>query len=216
MRMTSLNVDNVNMNEPKQSPDPDERRYHHGNLRAALIDAGLMALERSESGPLSLRAIARDVGVSANAAYRHFADKDALLRALAAEGFRRFARRQADTLGPEPRALTVESARAYVEFARQHPALFRLMFSGAVRAGEGDELQQAGVSAFKALLNASAREAGVEPTSDQALVIAIRHWSFVHGLSHLLLDGQLDSLGDRQHALIEQVLALARVPGHLI
>src|SRR3989344_594769 len=78
---------------PSPHTKPD-RAYHHGDLRNALIDAGLTALEAQDASELSLRALARELGVSANAVYRHFADKEALLSALAAEGFRRFAREQ--------------------------------------------------------------------------------------------------------------------------
>ncbi len=69
--------------------------YHHGDLRAAVIAAGLKRLEAGDGGELGLRALARDVGVSATALYRHFPDKEALLDALADEGLRRLGARQA-------------------------------------------------------------------------------------------------------------------------
>jgi hypothetical protein len=87
MRMKSWNVDNVNiMSSLPPAASKPARTYHHGDLRNALIDAGLAALEVHDASELSLRALARDLGVSANAVYRHFADKNALLAALAAAG----------------------------------------------------------------------------------------------------------------------------------
>lgn len=187
-----------------------DRSYHHGNLRAALIEAGLAALEKGEDGPLSLRAIARDVGVSANAAYRHFTDKQALLGALAAEGFRRFAQAQTEALahahGSEDARLT--TGRAYIGFARRHPALFRLMFSHFLHASLDPELLQAAQASFEVLLTWSAQDSGTAPHSPEAMRQAVARWSIVHGLSHLLLDGQLAFLGEPTDELVEQVLAL--------
>lgn len=185
------------------------RTYHHGNLRAALIEAGLAALEKSEQGELSLRAIAREVGVSANAAYRHFASKDDLLSALAAEGFRRFAAGQAAAM-QHPTASDARTgaagAKAYVAFAQANPALFRLMFSHFLYASESADLKEAASAAFQALLEASAQRAGVPVDSRQALLAALANWSMVHGLSHLMLDGQLSSFGVGMDELIESMI----------
>lgn len=187
-----------------------DRSYHHGNLRAALIEAGLAALEHSDEGPLSLRAIARDVGVSANAAYRHFADKQALLSALAAEGFRRFTQAQAEALAGASNTgdARLTAGRAYIGFARQHPALFRLMFSHFLYASQDPDLQKTAKASFEGLLAWSAQETGTDPHSPEALRQAVARWSMVHGLSHLILDGQLAFLGEQTDALIEQVLGL--------
>lgn len=186
------------------------RNYHHGNLRAALIEAGLAELEKSDQAELSLRAVAREVGVSANAAYRHFASKDDLLGALAAEGFRRFAAQQARAI--QPKASTQEArsaaAKAYVSFAQAHPALFRLMFSHFLNASSSDDLKEAASAAFQGLLQTSATHAGVPIDSDQALLMALANWSMVHGLSHLMLDGQLGLFNMDVNKLIDGILAL--------
>jgi AcrR family transcriptional regulator len=215
MRMTPRNVDNVNMAsqhiDSDDAVDVTDRRYHHGNLRAALIEAGLAALSSSESTDLSLRAMARAVGVSANAAYRHFADKEALLSALAAEGFRRFAAAQQLAVQglSDPIEARTAAGLAYIAFARQHPALFRLMF-GHFTPGRGDEdLQQAAMTAFDALVASSAKESGSQPGDERAFLTAIARWSLVHGLSHLLLDGQLDSMGPQVEQIVLGVLTLA-------
>lgn len=209
MRMGTQNVDNVNM---------QEKSYHHGNLRAALIEAGLAALEQSNTAELSLRAIAREVGVSANAAYRHFADKEALLNALAAEGFRRFAAHQAQTQAQaqrqhtDPKEARAASGKAYVHFARDNPALFRLMFgrmvSKNIHDSSNEELQQMGAFAFQGLLQAAAQETGTPPESERTLLAAIARWGLVHGLSHLMLDGQLAAFGSDVDTIIDGVLKL--------
>lgn len=186
------------------------RTYHHGNLRVALIDAGLAALEKSDQAAFSLRAIAREVGVSANAAYRHFASKDDLLGALAAEGFRRFAEQQAAAAhgASSITELQTATAKAYVSFAQAHPALFRLMFSRFLYASSSEDLKAAAASAFQLLLQASAQQAGVAPDSKQAMMTAVANWSMVHGLSHLLLDGQLSVFGFGLDEMIEGIMAL--------
>ena len=193
------------------------KSYHHGNLRAALINAGLAALEQQDTAELSLRAIARDVGVSANAAYRHFADKDALLSALAAEGFRRFAQHQGQAMlgHADQKEARLASGQAYVRFARDNPALFRLMFGRMVSqhihaatetTNAQEELQQMGLFAFQGLLHAAAQESGAPPESERALLLAIARWSLVHGLSHLMLDGQLAVFGGDIDKIVEGVL----------
>lgn len=193
MRMTPRNVDNVNIMVASKS----ERAYHHGDLRNALIDTGLAALEAHEASDLSLRALARELGVSANAVYRHFADKDALLSALAAEGFRRFAAEQARAQA-QAAADPVATGLGYVRFAQRHPALFRLMFGRFTRACDSAELQQAALAAFSQLLEDSrpgGAQASPEPIDEATMLRALARWSLVHGLSHLLLEGQLSFFG---------------------
>lgn len=185
---------------PSPHTKPD-RAYHHGDLRNALIDAGLTALEAQDASELSLRALARELGVSANAVYRHFADKEALLSALAAEGFRRFAREQREAraqLDTDPAA----TGLGYIRFAQRHPALFRLMFGRFTRACDNAELQEAALAAFGQLLEDSrasgpAGQAQPNPGAiDEATMLrAIARWSLVHGLSHLMLEGQLSFFG---------------------
>src|SRR3546814_12186691 len=115
----------------KKAPAKAERAYHHGDLRAAVIAAGLKRLAEDAGGELGLRALARDVGVSATALYRHFPDKEALLDALAEEGLRRLGALQAQAWlkAGGGRAGFKATGIAYVRFAHDAPALFRLSFS---------------------------------------------------------------------------------------
>src|SRR3990167_10230755 len=109
----------------------DKSRYHHGDLRAALIAEGLKLIDTAPADALSLREIARNAGVSATAVYRHFPDKAALIGALCLEGFARIAASFREAMASAEPGIEAFNAmgRAYVEFALDHPALFRLMMT---------------------------------------------------------------------------------------
>jgi AcrR family transcriptional regulator len=182
--------------------------YHHGNLREALVAEGLTLLDESGSADLSLRELARQVGVSANAVYRHFENKEALLVAMAAEGFRRLAavQLQAVLQREHPAEGFLESGRAYVNFARQHPALFRLMFGRFSAANRSEEMESAGQLAYEGLRHGVAATLHLQPDSPQVVTAAMHAWSIVHGLSHLILDGQFDAITDDIDGMIDTVL----------
>ncbi len=107
------------------------KRYHHGALRQALIDAALVAVEQDGAEKASLRNLARGLGVSATAPYRHFADRDALLTAVAARGFNEFAtaleRSAAGDISPSHGLMAM--GRTYLDLALKRPQLYRLMFT---------------------------------------------------------------------------------------
>ncbi|TMW11503.1 TetR/AcrR family transcriptional regulator [Alloalcanivorax gelatiniphagus] len=169
-------------------------------MRPALVEEGLALLAEKGGDGFSLRELARRVGVTANASYRHFANKEALMLALAAEGFRRLRATQeaAEAAADSPGRKLVAGGLGYLRFAHANPALFRLMFgarAAARRGGDNDdpELADASFAAFETLRQAVARVVD----ADQATVsrTALRAWAMVHGFSQLLLDGQLDHLG---------------------
>src|SRR3954462_15476305 len=119
--------------------------YHHGDLPAALLRAAGRTLEKRGIGALSLRETARRAGVSHNAPYRHFSDREALLAALAAEGFA--------MLGERLRGKAArEMGEAYVRFALEKPQRFRLMFGGVLSLAKSPELRSAAESAHQALV----------------------------------------------------------------
>lgn len=161
--------------------------YHHGDLKRALLEAAFEMLDAEGTDGLGLRELARKVGVSPAAPYRHFRSRQALLEAVAIEGFKRFSAmmeaKQAHTAEPQQ---LVAMAEAYVRFALVQPALFRLMFSQQVDKRANKPLHQAAVDAYASLAKAAAREVPEAPS--EGAVIA---WAFVHGLSMLLLDDQL-------------------------
>lgn len=167
-----------------------DRSYHHGNLRDATLAVGLELLAERSEDALSLREIARVVGVTPSAVYRHFPDKAALLRALALEGSEDLAetqRRAKIAVGGGGAGL-LAMGEAYVEFAVRNPALFRLMFSHPPQHDPMD-MNWGGMSAAMAqLLEASGQLAA---STEEARSLALHCWAIVHGLSMLVLDGQI-------------------------
>lgn len=161
--------------------------YHHGNLREALLSAALDRLQTEGPSALGLRELARGVGVSPSAPYRHFADRQALLEAVATEGFRRFSAAMAAAAAEIPETDQLEAmARAYVRFAVASPHLFRLMFSTEIEHRRDPKLAAAAKAAYASLAAAAAREDAAAPAK-----VAITAWAFVHGLSVLLIDQQI-------------------------
>ncbi len=165
-----------------------EKQYHRGDLRRALVTAALDLLRQDGAEAISLRAVARQAGVSAMAPYRHYPDKEALLAAVAALGFERFreALATADAAAPPGQAL-VAQAQAYVRFAMDNPALFRLMF-GPMHLGLHPALCEAGDAAYAVLAD---RVAAETPAAADRGARALGCWSMVHGLAMLLLDGRV-------------------------
>lgn len=180
--------------------------YHHGNLRQALLEEGLILLAE-HGGEFSLRELARRVEVTANACYRHFANKDALLMALAAEGFRRLRANQAkaeEKAAKDSRLLA--GGYSYLHFAHDNPALFRLMFGGIQSRGRSEELEEASRASFDTLKMAVAHVQGKQVDDSSVSRAALRAWGLVHGLSHLLLDGLLEGQGEDPLILAESAL----------
>lgn len=187
--------------------------YHHGQLRQALIDAGLQFLRTHPYEALSLRDLARSVGVSANAAYRHFEDKAALLGAIAAAGFEAFGCVQAQVRAEhaDPARRFRASGLAYIRFARDNPSLFRLMFGGVDASSTNADLVRASGQALQGLMEGAAQGLGLGMGDARTLTSAAQAWATVHGLSHLVLDGRLQALSADVDALIEAVLDQMKV-----
>ncbi len=169
------------------STSEETSRYHHGDLRRALVAGGLVLLEEKGASALGLREIARLVGVSAAAPYRHFTDRKALLEAVAAEGFRGFAAAMAKAAGGLPEADQLAAmAFGYVRFALDQPALFRLMFSSELHPYRDADLKEQAEAAYATIAVAAAREDKSAPGE-----MAVTCWSFVHGLAMLVLEEQI-------------------------
>lgn len=186
--------------------------YHHGNLGQVLIEVGLEFLEKRRESDFSLRELSKKVGVSANASYRHFADKDALLMALAAEGFRRMLSAQAKAASAEkdPMERHRAAGKAYVSFARANPALFRLMFSHPATKQKSEELKTAATVAFEALRAGSSQALKLPADDKRAQIAAIRAWSIVHGLSQLILTGHIAGAESELEPMIDAILTPPR------
>jgi len=184
---------------PRAARKPS-RPYHHGNLRRALLDEALATIGSDGVEGLTLREIGARVGVSRSALYRHFADKRALLAAVATEGFRTLRRElvAAWEAGGRGRAGFDAMGVAYVRFSVASPAHYRVMFGGFVDAKAGDaELDTEAAGAFQALVDALAalqRDGLVR--GDDTLTMARFVWANVHGVAMLGIDGQLRQPGD--------------------
>jgi AcrR family transcriptional regulator len=183
----------------KSAHKPDrEQPYHHGDLHEALLKAAKRVAEREGIGGLTLRAVAREAGVSHAAPAHHFGDVAGLLSELAAIGFGRFSEAlDAGALagGSSLDAQAEGRANAYVDFARDNPCMFQLMFRAERLDHNRPALHQARENAFAKLAEiVSARRH--EEISTHHLTLAqaadiARIWSMVHGFAMLHLDGRL-------------------------
>lgn len=181
-----------NFNVQKTTP---ERRYHHGDLRRALVDTALEVMREERNWQFTLREIARRAGVSHAAPYKHFPDKGALLTELAMIGFDqlRTALIQAQSdAGGEPREALLPMARAYVDFGIANPALYSLMFGAESRNQCDVHLDENAISVFDTVVDVLGRgqSDGVfrrRPVRDHATAC----WSLLHGMTMLAIDGLL-------------------------
>ena len=178
------------------------RAYHHGDLRRALVDAAIPLIRKGGAEALTLRAVARAAGVSQTAPYRHFADRAALVAAVADRGFERLHARLIEAVKVPARTTGRgrQTARgglqaiavAYVRFALDQPEEYRIMFGPEISAAEKSSESRARVFAFL--------QQGIEMLQERKLVragdphaMALAAWSLVHGLAMLMIDGQLGS-----------------------
>jgi AcrR family transcriptional regulator len=174
-----------------------ETPYHHGALRDALLQAAERVLERDGLAGLTLRAVAREAGVSHAAPTHHFGDLTGLVSELAAIGFRRFNAEMIAARAAEatPGGRAMASPKAYVAYAQAHPGMYGLMFRGERLDYSRPSLHEAADASFSGLTSAIAAERH-EQISDHALTLdqgaaIVRAWSLVHGFTTLLLDGRL-------------------------
>ncbi|MBU3062253.1 TetR/AcrR family transcriptional regulator [Nocardia sp. NEAU-G5] len=188
--------------------------YHHGDLPNALVRAAVELLEEGGAAELSLRGAARRAGVSTAAPYRHFADRDALLSAVAAVGYRDLAQQLA-AVHPQPvtPAGLADVAIEYVRFALRRPGMFRVMFTESCDTSSTERV--AAVEAIHEYLESLVREAF--PAADPEPT-ATAMWALVHGLAFLHLDGKLDAssdkvVADQVRAAISAILAVSRSGG---
>lgn len=189
------------MANQKRSGANSAASYHHGDLRAALIEEARSIIERDGPDDVSLRAVALATGVSRAAPYHHFKDKQALLAAVAAAGFRALAshmREQVDERAA-PRARLDQIGFGYVEYGVQNPELFRLM--------QGPVFQQPGLypdlDEARALSAAPLIEtvAACLPDTDEANIrnACAAAWSIVHGMTVLCTDGRMKAIIDTRN-----------------
>lgn len=189
------------------------RPYHHGDLRAALLQAAEVELAERGMEAFSLRSVAKRAGVSHAAPAHHFGDAQGLLTALAAEAFRQFLATQAAreaVAAKDPASQLVAAGLGYVDFAIARPTLFRLMWQSNRPDFDVPELGKAARAAFQHLVDQVAA-AGGRTTADEAAV-----WALAHGLADLLASNRLSGVAalepEARDAMIAGLLRRA-LPG---
>jgi len=172
----------------RESQAPEARPYHHGDLRRALIDAARRVLEAEGPSALSLRAVAREAGVSPAAPYHHFRDKGELLEAVAHEGWDLLdqALAKAKAEAPSPGEALNGLGVAYVCFARENPALYRVMYDTARdREDLPDQMKDEEDSAYCKVRDTMI-EAGADPADTLDIELATTAaWCSAHGLAEM-------------------------------
>ena len=197
-------------------PFSGPRPYHHGDLRRALLDAATRILDRDGQGGLSLRAVAREAGVSPAAPYHHFKDKSELMLAIAEEGFDQlsdYIRHTTDIAVP-PKERVAAIGLGYVEFAKAHPAVYRVMYDCS-RDSDAmpDKAHEAEDGAYSLLKRAMIDIGVASPDQETELELAcIAAWCAAHGLAEMVGFRQFDSL---KAAMGGEKAFLAGVLSHL-
>jgi AcrR family transcriptional regulator len=180
-----------------------ENTYHHGDLRGALIKAALREAEQSGAEAISIKALAKQLGVSQPAPYRHFADREALLRATTAEAFRQFSTmlREATRKSSKQSKLS-RLAQATLEFGLRRNGVYRLMFAYPTgsSAAKGSELNEAKRETFALVIEALEVPALGHLRERQAL----KMWAALHGV--VMLAGQGLFTGEAAHATCEELV----------
>lgn len=179
----------------KQPQATVERPYHHGDLRASLIEAGEVVLRRDGVAGLGMRAVTREAGVSHTAAKPHFGSLDGLRAEVAAAGYHRLAEsleRAASVR--EPRQRRIALARAYLHFAHKNTALFELMFRHELVDMKQPALIAATARAVLALAGPLASQPGLDHIDRSTAIRMSASWAFVHGLAVLVSERRLTGI----------------------
>ncbi|MCC6998356.1 MAG: TetR/AcrR family transcriptional regulator [Deltaproteobacteria bacterium] len=199
--------------KPKPKAAPAREHYHHGELRRALIDAALELIGSGGPEAFTLREAARRLGVNHRAAYRHFADKETLLAAVAEQGFWALlgAAREAVGALPEatPEARLLAIGRAYVRFCAMNPAHFRVMFGARLNeGGRFPALEVPIAEAFEVLQRevASGVEAGALAAGTGPRMAALSLWSAMHGLATLIVTRRIAVRKERLASTVDTLL----------
>ncbi len=187
------------------------KNYHHGDLKNALIKAGIEILSQEGVGALSLRKVAGQAGVSHAAPYAHFADKQALIAAISTAGYQKIHERiiqVQEQYSADPLNLFVESSWAYVAFALDEPDHFKITFSGVVEKEKEYpafvEIAQKNYETLTQIVS-TCQQAGIL-NPGPADLMAVSVWGLIHGFVSLLLEGQISHIMLEQYTVREMFL----------
>ena len=187
------------------------KKYHHGDLKNALVRAGVEILSEEGVEGLSLRKVAGRTGVSHNAPYFHFPDKQSLIAAISTEGFRQLYTeldQAASAFPDDPRRQLQEAAWAYVRFAMDHQDTFKLMFSGVLeKEKEYPAFVEISLKTFQRvveIVRACQAADVLRPGSPELVAVAV--WGQVHGIISLALEGQISHTVLDRHNIHEILL----------
>jgi AcrR family transcriptional regulator len=168
--------------------------YHHGNLRDALLTSAIQLIAEVGPAGFTLREVARRAGVSHNAPYRHFRDRDALMAAVATQGFQELTQAMVRSAADDPGALRrlKRAGLAYITFALRRPEHFTVMFDAPAATTNGLGSAEASEEAFRTMLTfvKSCQDEGQLPSGD-VKQFGLLAWSMVHGVAKLAITGRL-------------------------
>ena len=202
------------------------KNYHHGDLKNALIQAGIEILSKEGVDGLSLRKAARKAGVSHAAPYAHFADKQALIAAIALDGYGKIYARLEEVVTQypnDPLKQLLQSAWAYMQFGLEAPAHYKITFSGLIENEKNYpelvEVTRKSLTALQKII-AECQVAGIlSPSEYSAEVDAISLWGLIHGLVSLVIEGQISSNLMKRTPPKDMIIAafqqVVRVPIHV-
>ena len=202
------------------------KNYHHGDLKNALIQAGIEILSKEGVDGLSLRKTARKAGVSHAAPYAHFADKQALIAAIALDGYGKIYARIEEVVTQypnDPLKQLLRSAWAYMQFGLETPAHYKITFSGLIENEKNYpelvEVTRKSLTALQKII-ADCQAAGILSPSEYTVEVdAISLWGLIHGLVLLVIEGQIPSNLMKQTHPKDLIIAafqqIVRVPIHV-
>lgn len=194
--------------DQSQQKSAEKERYHHGDLRAALIEGTRRLVEEKGPDHFSVAEVARAAGVSSAAPYRHFRDKDEIIAEVCKGGMERHYEQMVRVASEYPKG-SVDRVRRlgqlYVAFAQAEPGVFRLIFGSAHKPDAVEELKGREIDTFGFVVAQVADVLGRAPDDPEAVRRAFILWTFVHGLSFLLIDDNVRYAGI--HIDVEALLA---------
>jgi len=182
------------MSWSKRGRGHHRRGYHHGDLSEALVRAALSLIDDYGPAGFTFAEVARAVGVSPAAPYRHFRDREALMAEVARRGFERFAdalSRAWNDGAPDPFTAFMSMGRAYLTFARAEPAYYAAMFEAGLPPDASPELSRAGDAAFAVVRRAAETLIATLPKDSRppALMMSLHVWALSHGIASLFARG---------------------------